>query len=154
MTYSTGARRDPADPHPQLLRGAVPARGGAGQRSHGQPGHFDAAPVLFCMEHCKWNMQGRMGMTPPATRPTRRRASRRPPPSRHSDPQPLLLGPQKYSRWRTIPSVENSSEAQVKGKIYRVDPDFGSTLTVSNKDSQSNFWVNRKIMGQPCEFQA
>jgi hypothetical protein len=43
---------------------------------------------------------------------------------------------------------------RVKGKIHRVDPDFGSTLTVSNRDSQSNCWVNWKIMGQPCEFQA
>jgi hypothetical protein len=39
-----------------------------------------------------------------------------------------------------------------KGKIHRVDPDFGSTLTVSNRDSQSNRWVNLKMMGQPCEF--
>jgi hypothetical protein len=38
-------------------------------------------------------------------------------------------------------------------KIHRVDPDFGSTLTDSNRDSQSNRWVNCKIMGQPCEFQ-
>jgi hypothetical protein len=34
-----------------------------------------------------------------------------------------------------------------------VDPDFGPTLTVSNRDSQFNCWVNWKIMGQPCEFQ-
>jgi hypothetical protein len=27
-------------------------------------------------------------------------------------------------------------------KIHRVDPDFGSTLTVSSRDSQSNCWVN------------
>jgi hypothetical protein len=40
-----------------------------------------------------------------------------------------------------------------KGKIHRVDPDFGSTLTVSNRDYQSNCWVNWKVMGQPCEFQ-
>jgi hypothetical protein len=40
-----------------------------------------------------------------------------------------------------------------KGKIHRVDPEFGSTLTVSNRDYQSNCWVNWKIMGQPCEFQ-
>jgi hypothetical protein len=40
-----------------------------------------------------------------------------------------------------------------EGKIHRVDPDFGSTLTVSNRDYQSNWWVNWKIMGQPCEFQ-
>jgi hypothetical protein len=43
--------------------------------------------------------------------------------------------------------------ALAKGKIHRVDPDFGSTLTVSNRDSQSNCWVNWKIMGRPCEFQ-
>jgi hypothetical protein len=40
-----------------------------------------------------------------------------------------------------------------EGKIHRVDPDFRSTLTVSNRDYQSNCWVNWKIMGQPCEFQ-
>jgi hypothetical protein len=40
-----------------------------------------------------------------------------------------------------------------EGKIHRVDPDFGSTLTATNRDSLSNFWVNWKIMGQPCEFQ-
>jgi hypothetical protein len=39
-----------------------------------------------------------------------------------------------------------------KGKMHRVHPDFGSTLTVSTRDSQSNCWVNWKIMGQPCEF--
>jgi hypothetical protein len=40
-----------------------------------------------------------------------------------------------------------------EGKIHRVDPDFGSTLPASNRVSQSNCWVNWKIMGQPCEFQ-
>ena len=40
-----------------------------------------------------------------------------------------------------------------EGKIHRVGPDFGSTLTVSNRDSQSSCWVKLKIMGQPCEFQ-
>jgi hypothetical protein len=39
-----------------------------------------------------------------------------------------------------------------EGKIHRVDPDFGSTLTVSNRDYQSNCWVDWKIMGQPCEL--
>ena len=48
---------------------------------------------------------------------------------------------------------EARQEVPAKGKIHRVDPDFGSTLTVSNRDSQSNCWVNWKIMGQPCEFQ-
>jgi hypothetical protein len=38
-------------------------------------------------------------------------------------------------------------------KSHRVGPDFGSTLTVSNRDSQSNCWVNWNVMGQPCEFQ-
>ena len=33
------------------------------------------------------------------------------------------------------------------------DPDFGSSLTVSSRDSQSNCWVNWKILGQPCEIQ-
>jgi hypothetical protein len=43
--------------------------------------------------------------------------------------------------------------ASRKGKIHRVGPDFGSTLTVSSRDYQSKCWVNWKIMGQPCEFQ-
>ena len=43
--------------------------------------------------------------------------------------------------------------ARRQGKIHRVDPDFGSTLTVSKRDSQSKYWVSWKIMGQPCEFQ-
>jgi hypothetical protein len=41
-----------------------------------------------------------------------------------------------------------------EGKIHRADPDFGPTLTVSSRDSQSKYWVNWKITGQPCESQA
>jgi hypothetical protein len=40
-----------------------------------------------------------------------------------------------------------------RGKMHRVDPEFWVDLTFSNRDSQSNCWVNWKIMGQPCEFQ-
>jgi hypothetical protein len=47
--------------------------------------------------------------------------------------------------------VEGRSRPE--GKIYRVDPDFGSTLTVSSRDYQSKCWVNWKILGQPCGFQ-
>jgi hypothetical protein len=43
---------------------------------------------------------------------------------------------------------------RARGKIQRVDPDFGSTLAVSNRDSQSNCWANLRILGQPCESQA
>jgi hypothetical protein len=50
---------------------------------------------------------------------------------------------------RHLPAVSSAAE----GKIHRVDPDFGSTFSVSNRGSQSNCWVNWKIMGQPCEFQ-
>jgi hypothetical protein len=39
------------------------------------------------------------------------------------------------------------------GKTHRATPDFGPSLTVSSRDSQSNCWVNWKVMGQPCEFQ-
>jgi hypothetical protein len=46
-----------------------------------------------------------------------------------------------------------SWRAQAEGKIHRVDPDFGPTLTVCNRDSQSNCWVNWKIMSHPCELQ-
>ena len=44
-------------------------------------------------------------------------------------------------------------DLEVEGEIHRVDPDVGSTLTVSSRDPQTNCWVNWKIMGQPCEFQ-
>jgi hypothetical protein len=40
-----------------------------------------------------------------------------------------------------------------EGKIHRADPGFGPTLTVSNRDSQSNRWVNLKSMGHPCACQ-
>jgi hypothetical protein len=40
-----------------------------------------------------------------------------------------------------------------EGTRHRGGPDFGSSLTASDRDSQSNCWVNWKIMGQPCEFQ-
>jgi hypothetical protein len=46
-----------------------------------------------------------------------------------------------------------SEQAAIEGEIHRVEPDFGSTLTVSSMDSQSNCWVNWEIVGQPCEFQ-
>ena len=62
-------------------------------------------------------------------------------------PLPLLL---------PAPSPEAEpelDEPEPEGKIHRVDPDFEPTLTVSNRDSQSNRWVNWKMMGQPCEFQ-
>ena len=45
------------------------------------------------------------------------------------------------------------SERAFKGKIYRMDPDCGSTFTISDGEFQSKCWVNLKIMGQPCEFQ-
>ena len=53
----------------------------------------------------------------------------------------------------TRPEVATASRAGAEGEIHRVDPDFGSSLTVSNRDSHSNCWVNWKIMGQPCGFQ-
>jgi hypothetical protein len=57
-----------------------------------------------------------------------------------------------------VPDVEprnrvGSAHGRPKGNIHRVDPDFGSTFTASNRDSQSNCWVNWKIMGLACEFQ-
>jgi hypothetical protein len=51
------------------------------------------------------------------------------------------------------PAAHPGGAARMEGKIHRVDPDFGSTLTASNGNSQSNCWVNLKIVGQPCEFQ-
>jgi hypothetical protein len=48
---------------------------------------------------------------------------------------------------------ELTAALRPEGKIHRVDLDFGSTLTVCNRDSQSNCWVNWKIMGQPYGFQ-
>ena len=34
------------------------------------------------------------------------------------------------------------SDLRPQSKIHRVGPDFGSTLTASNRDSHSNCWVN------------
>jgi hypothetical protein len=48
---------------------------------------------------------------------------------------------------------EPTGRPEGKGKIHRVDPDFGSTLTVSNRDPHSNCWVSWKTMAQPCGFQ-
>jgi hypothetical protein len=59
----------------------------------------------------------------------------------------------KAAALRTNPAGSTAAVAAPKGKIHRVDPDCGPTLTVSNRDSQSNCWVSWKIMGQPCEFQ-
>ena len=52
-----------------------------------------------------------------------------------------------------VGQVSRSVVGGPEGEIHRVDPDFGSILTVSSRDSQSNCWINLKIMGQPCEFQ-
>jgi hypothetical protein len=54
---------------------------------------------------------------------------------------------------RRVGATHRVAGLRGEGKIHRVDPDFGSTLTASNRDYQSNCWVNWKIMGQPCEFQ-
>ena len=53
-----------------------------------------------------------------------------------------------------VVALRSSASARADGEpeIHRVDPEFGSTLTVSNRDSQSNCWVNLRILGQPCEF--
>jgi hypothetical protein len=65
-----------------------------------------------------------------------------------------LYAPDLKFRWadlKRIPVVDEIGGEE--GKIHRVDPDFGSTLTASNRDSQSNCLVNWEIMGQPCGFQ-
>jgi hypothetical protein len=58
---------------------------------------------------------------------------------------------------RFLPATEHARAGRgeaLEGKIHGVDPDFRSTLTVSNRASQSNCWVSWKITGQqPCGFQ-
>jgi hypothetical protein len=66
---------------------------------------------------------------------------------------PALLAADLQRPRALAEDVHLSARGQVKGKNYRVDPDLGSTLTVSNRNYQSNCWVNWKIMGQPCDFQ-
>ena len=44
-------------------------------------------------------------------------------------------------------TIKGSLKVRLEPEIHRVDPEFGSTLTVSNRDSQSNFWVNLRILG-------
>jgi hypothetical protein len=41
---------------------------------------------------------------------------------------------------------------EAEGEIHRVDPDFGSTFTASNRDSQSNCWFNLKSWVNPVNF--
>ena len=66
-------------------------------------------------------------------------------PSRHRTELGVRLVQPRRQRPREVQHLE--------GKIHRVDPAFGSTLTVSSRYSQSKCWINWKIMGQPCEFQ-
>jgi hypothetical protein len=67
----------------------------------------------------------------------------------HSDQRDII---EKMKTQKDI--LENPrAQQRLKGEIHRVDPDFGSTLTASHRDSQPNCWVNWKIMGQPCDFQ-
>jgi hypothetical protein len=69
-------------------------------------------------------------------------------------PQRRQLGKESGTpRERVRPASRVLPAYGIQGKFHRVDPDFGSTLTASNRTSQSNCWVNWKIMGQPCEFQ-
>jgi hypothetical protein len=93
-------------------------------------------------------------------RAARRDADRQPPPAGHAvHPARHASGPGHHRRARAAGGRDRSpprpaaDAAAAEGKTYRVGLDFGSTLTASNKDSQSNCWVNWKIMGQPCEFQ-
>ena len=49
-------------------------------------------------------------------------------------------------------TAELSSPADSQPEIHRVDPESGSTLRLTDRDFQSNCWVNLRILGQPCEF--
>ena len=46
--------------------------------------------------------------------------------------------PPRRRRGRAAAAPRRRACARPEGKIHRVDPDFGSTLTVSNRDFQSN----------------
>jgi hypothetical protein len=59
-------------------------------------------------------------------------------------------GSYDYGACCKTPAQKPSAE----GKIHRADPYLGPTLTSSNRNYQSNCWVNLKMMGQPCRFQA
>jgi hypothetical protein len=72
----------------------------------------------------------------------------------HQAPTSIGTWPKMYTVIAMMEHVPmEPMEVRGQAKIHRVDPEFGSTLTASNRDSQSNCWVNLKIMGQPCEFQ-
>ena len=58
------------------------------------------------------------------------------------------------ANWHREVAAEAAARAATpEGKIHRVDPDFESSFTVSNRDSQSNCWADWKTLGQPCKFQ-
>jgi hypothetical protein len=58
--------------------------------------------------------------------------------------RPIRAGSSRRFKAATEAITVNLRSAlqHAKGKIHRVDPEFGSTFTVSNRDSQSNCWVN------------
>ena len=61
------------------------------------------------------------------------------------------------AHWQAPPSLLLKRSApdlyrRPRPEIHRVNPENGSTLTVSDRDSQSNCWVNLRILGRPCGF--
>ena len=93
--------------------------------------HRDLAPTHLARPHCDKPYGGR-GWEPGSTWPGAKHSAQRLP--RHTSSQGIVCA------------------REPEGKIHRVDPDFGSTLTDYNRNSQSNRWVNWKIMGQLCKF--
>jgi hypothetical protein len=64
-----------------------------------------------------------------------------------------VLPPRLAENLRASGREPEALEVQSGPEIHRVDPDFGSTFTVSSREYQSKCWVNWKITGQPCDFQ-
>ena len=125
-------------------------------------GKWDEMPGrTMLLSECTLHAAEDLGMSTPARQ--------RPPDgnANFSDPASPIDDPIDEPERETDPSESDSDDesdgesddddvgdgSELEGKIHRVDSDFGSSLTVSNRDHQSNCWVNWKIMGQPCEFQ-
>jgi hypothetical protein len=98
-----------------------------------------------------WNPAGRRAAPPAILAPE---SGQRPAPEsgRQNPAAACDPGQKPAGRRAAPPAPAGCVRARLKPEIHRIDPEFGSTLTISNRDSQSNCWVNLRILGQPCEF--
>jgi hypothetical protein len=99
----------------------------------------DSPTLGFVAFNIDYRLAHTHGLLPPGKTPT-------PPSPPHGGPPPppppVAVGAKLVSHLARSPYFFSPHPSKPEGKIHRVDPDFGSTLTASNRDSQSNCWFN------------